>query len=301
VGSFALGIDLGTTFTGAAVVRGDLPEIVPLGNRAAVVPSLLYFGEDGEFRVGEAALPRAVTSPGRVAREFKRRLGDATPYILGGTTWSSEALTARLLRWTVAAVTEREGAPPERLALTHPANWGPYKLDLLTQVVRLAEVRVDRYLSEPEAAAFAYAAGERVPVGDTVAVYDLGGGTFDATVLRAGEYGFEIVGNPEGIERLGGIDFDQIVLAHVAEALDGTLDRLDADAPTTLALLARLRQDCVDAKEHLSVDTEATIPITLPDLQTEVRLTRAEFEQRITPPLMETIRAMRRALANAAV
>lgn len=301
MGTYALGIDLGTTFVGAAIVRGDLPEIVPLGNRAAVVPSLVYFGEQGEFKIGEAALPRAVTSPGRVAREFKRRFGDSTPYVLGGTTWSSEALMARLLRWTVDTVTEREGAVPDRIALTHPANWGPFKLDLLTQAVRLAEVKVDRYLSEPEAAAFAYAAAERLPLGDTVAVYDLGGGTFDATVLRAGEHGFEILGNPEGIERLGGIDVDQIVLAHVAQALDGALDRLDPDAPTTLALLARLRQDCVDAKEQLSSDTEATIPVTLPDLQTEVRLTRAELEQKIEVPLQDTIRALRRALASAAV
>lgn len=298
---YALGVDLGTTFTGAAVVRGDLPEIVPLGNRAAVVPSVLYFGDDGEFRIGEAAIPRAVTAPGRVAREFKRRLGDTTPFVLGGTTWSAEALMARLLRWTVDAVAEREGGPAARLAITHPANWGPYKLDLLTQAVRLADVKVDRYLSEPEAAAFAYAAGERVPVGSVVAVYDLGGGTFDATVLRAGEERFEILGNPEGIERLGGIDFDQIVLAQVAESLGGALERLDPEAPTTMALLARLRQDCVDAKEHLSVDTEATVPVTLPDLQTEVRITRREFEQRVTPPLMDSIRSLRRALASASV
>jgi molecular chaperone DnaK len=301
VGTYALGIDLGTTFVGAAIVRGDLPEIVPLGNRAAVVPSLVFFGDNGEFRIGEAALPRAVTAPSRVAREFKRRFGDATPYVLGGTTWSSEALMARLLRWTVDAVSEREGSPPDRIAFTHPANWGPYKLDLLTQVVRLAEVKVDRYLSEPEAAAFAYAAAERLPLGDTVAVYDLGGGTFDATVLRAGEHGFEILGNPEGIERLGGIDIDQIMLAHVADALEGALDRLDPDAPTTLALLARLRQDCVDAKEQLSSDTEATIPVTLPDLQTEVRITRAELEAKIAPPLHDTIRALRRTLASASI
>lgn len=100
---------------------------------------------------------------------------------------------------------------------------------------------------------------------------------------------------------MGGIDIDQIVLAHVAEALDGALERLDPDAPTTLALLARLRQDCVDAKEQLSSDTEATIPVTLPDLQTEVRLTRAELERKIAPPLHDTIRALRRALASAAV
>ena len=123
---------------------------------------------------------------------------------------------ARLLRWTVDAVHGTRGRSRRaHIAVCHPANWGPYKLDLLMQAVRMADVNVDRYLTEPEAAAISWAAAERVASGHVVAVYDLGGGTFDAAVLRKTDHDFEILGEPEGIERLGGVDFDQALLAHV--------------------------------------------------------------------------------------
>jgi hypothetical protein len=156
-------------------------------------------------------------------------------------------------------------------------------------------------LTEPEAAAIAYAANERVDPGAVVAVYDLGGGTFDAAVLRKAEDGFTILGQPEGIERLGGIDFDEAVVQHIRAALGGALDQVDADDDQAMAALARLPAECVEAKEALSTDTETSIPVLLPGLQTEVRLTRAEFEQMIRPTLTETVSALRRALTTAAV
>ncbi len=210
-------------------------------------------------------------------------------------------MLARLLRWTVDSVAEREGSAPTEIAVTHPANWGAYKTDLLRQAMRLADLDVDITLTEPEAAAISYAATERVAPGDVVAVYDLGGGTFDAAVLRKTADGFEILGDPEGIERLGGIDFDQAVFAFVSEALDGAVTKLDPAEPGTLAALARLRQECVDAKEALSTDTETVVPVILPGLQTEVLITRAEFEAMIRPTLADTLTALRRALRSAHV
>src|SRR5690606_34038287 len=112
--------------------------------------------------------------------------------------------------------------------------------------------------TEPEAAAVFYAAQQRVEPGSIVAVYDLGGGTFDAAVLRKTEAGFEILGQPEGIERLGGIDFDAAVFNHVRQALGGKLEELDEDDPTAIAAVARLREECVAAKEALSSDTDAS-------------------------------------------
>ena len=300
-GDYALGIDLGTTFTAAAIARGGHAEVVTMGSKAAAIPSVVFLKEDGSFLVGEAAIRRAATDPSRVAREFKRRIGDPTPILLGRAPYAAEALMARLLRATVDAVTEREGGSPSRVAVSHPANWGPYKLDLLMQAVRMAEVRVDRYLTEPEAAAISWAAAERVAPGTVVAVYDLGGGTFDAAVLRKTDHDFEILGEPEGIERLGGVDFDQALLAHTAAALDGAIEALDPTDPGVLAALARLRQEVVDAKEALSTDTDTTIPVLLPGLTTEVRVTRAEFEAMIRPPLTDTVAALRRALRSAGI
>jgi molecular chaperone DnaK len=273
--------------------------VCELGNRASVIPSVILVREDEEVLIGEAAERRAVTEPERVAREFKRRLGDPTPLLLGGRPYSAEQLQSRVLRSVIAQVAEREGGPPGRVAVTRPANWGPYKLDLFEQALGLARVEDAVVLSEPEAAAIHYASQERLEPGAQVAVYDLGGGTFDAAVLRKSGSGFELLGRPQGIERLGGIDFDEAVFAHVVRALGGALDELDLGDPAAAAALARLRKDCVDAKESLSADTEVSIPIVLPNVQTEVRLTRAEFESLIRPPLTDSIEVLRVALRSA--
>lgn len=297
--SYFLGVDLGTTWTAAATNRDGRLDVVTLGNRTASIPSVVYLREDGELLVGEPAERRAVTEALRVTREFKRRVGDPTPILVGGTPYAAENLMAKLLRWVVDAVIEREGEPPERIAISHPANWGPFKTDLLAQAVRLADLPGAALLSEPEAAAIHYAANERVEPGETIAVYDLGGGTFDAAVLSRTADGWRLEGDPEGIERLGGIDIDEAVFALVTNSLGGALESLPADDPTTRAAVARLRQDCVAAKEALSTDTDAVVPVLLPNIQTEVRITRAELENLIRPTIVDTIGALQRALRNA--
>jgi actin-like ATPase involved in cell morphogenesis len=301
--TYQLGIDLGTTYTAAAVHRDGRSSIFSLGSQAASVPSVVLLREDGTELTGESAARRALTEPERVAREFKRRLGDTTPIIVGGAPYSAEQLMARLLKATLAEVEQREGEPPSHVAITHPANWGPYKTDLLQQAIRLAGIDRDSVvlLTEPEAAAISYASQERVEPGKIIAVYDLGGGTFDAAVLRKTETGFDIIGRPEGIERMGGIDFDAAVFAHVNRALDGQLAELDPEDPMVMNGVARLREDCVDAKIALSSDTDATIPVLLPGLQTEVRITRSEFETLIRPSLSDSIASMHRALESAGI
>ncbi len=298
---YGLGVDLGTTFTAAAVEREGRVEMATLGDRTAAVPSVVLLRGDGTILTGDAADRRAASEPDRVAREVKRRLGDPMPVLLGGAPQPVQELMAMQLRDVVRLVSEREGGAPDEVTLTHPANWGPYKKELFGQIPRRAGLDRVRMLTEPEAAAAHYAATERVPEGAVVAVYDLGGGTFDATVLRTSGEGFEILGTPEGIEGLGGIDFDEAVYAHVDRALDGALSALDpADVRATAAAI-RLRHECVLAKEALSADTETSIPVLLPALQTEVRLTRGEFETMIQPSVAATVEAMRRALRSAGV
>lgn len=301
--SYYVGIDLGTTFSGAAVAREGTVAMFNLGSRSAAVPSVVLLRADEQVLTGEAAVRRALTEPERVAREFKRRLGDTTPILVGGSPYSAEALSARLLRSVLDEIRTREGGDPAGIAVTHPANWGPYKVDLLRQGLRLADLDAENVVlvSEPEAAAISYASTERVEPGQVVAVYDLGGGTFDAAVLRRTETGFEILGRPEGIERLGGIDFDMAVFGHVQRALGGVLEDLDPEDPAVQTAVARLRQDCVDAKEALSSDTDASIPVMLPNVSTEVRITRAEFEALIRPALADSIDAMRRAFRSAGI
>jgi molecular chaperone DnaK (HSP70) len=299
---YALGIDLGTTYTAAATWRDGRVEIASLGSRGAAIPSVVLLRSDETFLTGETASRRALTEPDRVAREFKRRLGDPTPLLLGGVPYAAEALMARLLRWVVDEVSTREGSEPDSICVCHPANWGPYKLDLLHQAVRMTNLEQPvSFTTEPEAAATFYAQGRPVPTDALVAVYDLGGGTFDAAVLRKTATGFEILGQPEGIERLGGIDFDAAVFNHVNRAIGDKLDELDEGDPAAIAAVARLREECIEAKEALSTDTDVSIPVLLPNLSTEVRLTRAELEAMVRPVLYESIEALRRALRSAGV
>jgi actin-like ATPase involved in cell morphogenesis len=221
--------------------------------------------------------------------------------MVGGSPYSAEQLSAELLKAVVERVAQLEGQRPDHVAVCHPANWGPYKRELLDQTVALADVGTPTFVTEPEAAAIHYASTEHVAPGEIVAVYDLGGGTFDAAVLRKTETGFETLGEPQGVERLGGIDFDAAVFAHVRNAVGGALDDLDENDPTVIAAAARLREECIEAKEALSSDTETSIPVLLPNVMTEVRLTRGEFESMIRPTLNNTIVALQRALRSANV
>jgi N-acetylneuraminic acid mutarotase/actin-like ATPase involved in cell morphogenesis len=275
-------------------------EIAALGDRAAEVPSVIFMREDSQILTGDAARRRAAREPTRVAREFKRRVGDPTPILVGGTPMSSEALMAKLLRWVVDRVAEQEGGLPDMIGISRPANWSSYKQDLLGEVVRLADLDVPiTTLTEPEAAATYYASTERVESDDNIAVYDLGGGTFDACVLTRRGDGFDVLGTPEGVEHLGGIDFDEAVFRYVLRQADGAVDSLDQSDPAVIAALARLREDCVEAKEGLSTDSEVSIPVLLPNAHTQVDLTRSEFEAMIQTPVSASIAALRRALQSA--
>jgi glycine betaine/choline ABC-type transport system substrate-binding protein/actin-like ATPase involved in cell morphogenesis len=303
---YLLGVDVGTTFTAAALVRDGRAEAVTLGTHSVAVPSVVHLA-GGEIVVGEAAERRAASDPGGAAREFKRRVGDPTPILASGEPHTAESLMAHMVAWVVRTVATTEGAAPERLTLTHPANWGDYKLGLLGEALGRAGVAPDHLVPEPVAAATFYAmettegTGRHVPPGATVAVYDLGGGTFDAAVVQRADGGFRTVGRPEGLEHLGGIDFDHAVFRHVLVAAGIELDELDADHPAMAAAVAQLRRDCVEAKEALSDQTEVSVPVLLPDRPaTVVRLARAELERMIRPAINETVTVLRRAIASAA-
>ncbi|HEV7187231.1 MAG TPA: Hsp70 family protein [Blastococcus sp.] len=300
-GGYSLAIDLGTSFVAAAVADDRGLEMFALGDGSLVAPAAVYVRSDGRVVTGEAAARRAVSHPDRVARETKRNLGNPTPVMLGGAPYAVSGLLAALLQDVLVRVTERQGAKPEVVALTHPANWGPFRKQLFEDVARAAGLTEPLYTTEPEAAAAHYASTRPLGEGEVLAVYDLGGGTFDATVLRRTAQGFEILGTPEGIERLGGADFDDAIFAHVNYLAGGALGELDLSDARTLVSLARLRQDCTLAKEALSVDVEAVIPVFLPNRHFEVTLTRAELEDMIRAPIESTIGTLDRVLSAARV
>ncbi|WP_432990117.1 Hsp70 family protein [Dactylosporangium sp. CA-233914] len=312
---YSVGIDLGTSFAAAAVARDGGLDMVRLGEQATVIPAATYLDADGTLRTGELGDRLGLAAPDRVAREFKRRLGDPTPLVLAGAPHSPAALMAALLRDVLAGVRQDQlDEPPQRIVLTHPAVWGPYRREQFAAIPRLAGLAdfdagpsgtpagpAVRLVTEPVAAATYYCSAHPLPPDGLLAVYDLGGGTFDSAVVRNGTDELEIVGTPEGIEWLGGVDFDQAVLDHVDRALGGVVSRLDPADPGTVAILADLQRQCMLAKEALSARELSSIAVRLPDAVHQVELTRADFERMITPALESTVEAFRRTLSGAGI
>ena len=297
--AYGLGVDLGGTFAAAAVRRGSGVTMAALGDRSLVLPSVVFARSGGELVVGDAAARRALVDPSGVAREFRRRLGDPTPIVLAGRPYHPAALMAAQLSQILRSVSQDEDGPPTDVVLTYPAVWGHYRQEQFAEVARLAGIDGARMVTEPAAAAARCAATGRLARGGTVLVYDLGGGTLATTVLRVGPDGVEVLGQPEGLENLGGTDLDQAVLGYVDEVLRGEVGRLDPADPRAAVALGRLRRDCMLAKELLSTEPETVVPVYLPDGQRQVTLGRDEFERRITPFVRSTLDAAHRTLGSA--
>lgn len=301
---FILAIDAGTSRTAAATARlSDERSLLvlpmALGRHSDTAPSTIYAGS-GELLFGDAAERRGITEPERLVREIKRRIGDDVPLTIGDRTLGPEELFALLAEWVVETVTEREGRRPSSTVLTVPVTWGPYRTELVSQALSRRGLGDVELITEPEAAARHYEATRPLPPGGVLVVYDLGGGTFDVAVMRKSETGeLALIGSPAGLDDLGGVDFDDAILAHAlrfANADPGAL--VSADARVSLA---SFRRECVDAKESLSFDSEATIPALLGGVHSTVRLTRDEFESMIEHHIERTLDVVADALEAAAV
>ena len=266
---YSLGIDLGTTYSAAATARDDRLEIFQLGERSATIPSIVVLRADGEVLTGEAAERRALAEPTRTGREFKRRLGDPTPIILGGTPYGAEALLAHLLRGDRgrgqraarrAAGRDRPVPPGElRRVQDRPAPAGRPP----------GGHRAGPLLTEPEAAAVDYARQERVPAGDGHRGLRLRRRHVRRDDPAQDRDGFEQLGRPGG----HGAPRRHRLRRGDLHPRDGHSSGRPASRSTRTTrprspALARLREECRRAKEALSSDTDATIPIFLPGIQT---------------------------------
>jgi hypothetical protein len=188
--------------------------------------------------------------------------------------------------------------------VNHPASWGPFRCVLFEEVARQAGLKNPFLVTEPEAAAAYYTASRQLADGETIAVYDLGGGTFDATVLRQQPSGVQVLGKPERIEGLGGVEFDKVILSYVNDAAGGALAKgsLNMRHRQSTVTLARLRQDyCTVAKEALSADIETIFPVFVPGGRFDVHLARSDVEDMVRAPIESTIRALSRTLQSAQV
>lgn len=311
---YAAGIDLGSSFTAVAVSRGGQSRMVALGERQILRPSVVRVQPNGSLAFGASGKTDVDDDPTLTARDFKRNLGDDVPVVLGSRPYSAVSLLAAMVRSVISLLTDLEGEPPERVVLTYPAAWGPHRREQFNEIPRRASLDPDivSFVAEPVATATYYAAQQRVSEGDLIAIYDLGGGIFDAAVVRpqsgagqppgAGdEVRWEVLGLPDGVAGVGGVDFDEAILAHVDVALEGALSALDLRDPIAAIARQRLRNECARAKEDLSHATVTDIVVSLPQRSALVRLTRAELEEMIRPAVESTMSALRQAMKSAGV
>ena len=298
--SYTLGLDFGTSFTAAAVrPAGGAARVVTLGNRSSAVPARVFVRDDGSLLHGDEAEMRGAANPERLVTNLKRRLGQRA-IVVDRAEQDPVELAAAHLRWAVDRVSETEGGSPDHVVLTHPASWRSPQVDRFRAAVERAGITSFSLVPEPHAAALFHAERTQLAAGQLLGVYDLGGGTFDAAVLRRTNDGFELVGEPAGEDNLGGVDFDAAMLHIVQTSLGSTwTDAERAGHAAFRAAAAEVARECIAAKEALSAEESVTVPVLLPAMSTSVTVTRSELEALIRPSISDTVETFRRALAGA--
>ncbi|TXK15465.1 Hsp70 family protein [Microbacterium saccharophilum] len=285
-----LAVDVGSSQIAAAVAvmepAGLSVRSVRLGQRTDTASSAIFVTEDGLLH-GDAAERRGVGQPALLLRDYKRRVGDPIPLAAGGRRFAPQELFARAVEWAATTAQSSEGLPIETLTVTVPASWGTHRRDAIGRALDDCGLGEVALLSEPEAAARHYAAAHPLTPGAVLAVYDLGAGTFDVTFVRIGDGEQVTVVHTTGLDDLGGADFDDAVMGHV-------LASSPAVGAASAVGLAALRRECVAAKEALSFDAEAVIPVLLGAGGT-VRLIRSEFEGMIERHIARTMDVFARA------
>lgn len=304
-----LALDLGTSrilaaTAGLAPSEEIAADSFVLGHRSGGAAALVFVTDDGDLLFGDDAEQRGFALPGSLIRSFLPRIGDDVPLVAAGRASTAAELTARLVVWARGIATQRHGAAPA-IAIGHPSGWTEHRIAALRDALGDAGIEHVTLMPSAEAAAHHHDAmlalcdADPLRPGGAFAVYDLGGTSFEATILRkdAGDV-FHILGEPVAIADVGGAAFDDAVLDH-AMRLSGAGTAGMADAITARVAVARLRRASVAAKEALSFDADATIPQTLTDPGSTVRITRSEFEAMIDPALERTLDGLERALDSA--
>jgi hypothetical protein len=303
--TWAFATDFGTSYTAAAVFTQARAEVLEVDGQRRT-PSVVALDVDGTIVVGEHAENRAVLEPDRVERTPKDYLEVGAPdIILGGQALKATAVVGQVLATMYQeALRQHSGQPPEKACVTHPASWGPNRQSLLREAATLAGIPSPELISEPEAAAL-YLSSTGTPVrdGGIVAVYDLGGGTFDTAVLRRSGERFELLGVPGGKDALGGERFDDHLYRWLGEhALPPETWEALQHAPdkTWRGANSLFRREVRRAKEAIS--KSAAHPIYLPaPVGQDVQVTREDFERLIKDDIVQTLDLLQETLDRAGV
>jgi molecular chaperone DnaK (HSP70) len=296
-----VGIDLGTTNSEIAVYRDGRPQVLADSGGRLILPSVVGLDQDGSLLVGGAARNQYILHPERTIRSIKRLMGGDRKVSLGGRDYAPQDISAMILRRLKEIAEERLGAPVRKAVITVPAFFSDAQRQATREAGEIAGLEVARIVNEPTAAALVYEAAQQQ--GKRVLVYDLGGGTFDVSVVRIEEGVVEVIAS-HGNNQLGGDDFDHKI---VERLLDHLKIEHHADVSGDPRAMARIHRAAEDAKKHLSdhpfarIDEEYLTEIEGKPVHLALELARTEYEEMIAPFIEETLSAIHIALKSASL
>ncbi len=283
-----IGIDLGTTNSCVAVIEGNDPVVIPNPEGARTTPSVVAFSKNGERMVGQVAKRQAITNPDRTIISIKREMGSNYKAVIDGKNYTPQEISAMILQKLKADAESYLGQPVSQAVITVPAYFTDAQRQATKDAGKIAGLEVMRIINEPTAAALAYGIDKEGQKEQKIMVFDLGGGTFDVSLLEIDDGVFQVLATA-GNNRLGGDDFDQRVIDWIADkfkrenGVDLRKDKLS---------MQRLKDAAEKAKIELSGMTTTTISLPFitstkdGPLHFEADLTRAEFDK-ITADLVE--------------
>lgn len=297
--SKVIGIDLGTTNSCVAVMEGGEPVVIPNPEGNRTTPSVVAFKKDGERITGELAKRQAVTNPDRTISSIKRQIGSDFKVKIDDKDYTPQEISAMILQKLKSDAEEYLGEKVSQAVITVPAYFNDSQRQATQDAGKIAGLEVLRIVNEPTAASLAY--GLEKAEDQTILVYDLGGGTFDVSILELGEGFFEVKAT-SGDNSLGGDDFDDIIVDHLVAEFR---KEQGIDLSKDNAAVQRLKDAAEKAKKELSGVMTATISlpfITVVDgvpQHLELTLSRAKFDE-LTAELVErTMGPTRQALSDA--
>lgn len=294
-----IGIDLGTTFSCVAVMEGGQPTVIPNSEGARTTPSVVAFTKEGERLVGQVAKRQAITNPDRTVMSIKRHMGSDYKVKIDDKYYTPQEISAMILQKLKADAEAYLGEKITQAVITVPAYFNDSQRQATKDAGKIAGLEVLRIINEPTAASLAY--GLDKEGNHKIMVYDLGGGTFDVSILEIGDGVFEVLAT-SGNNHLGGDDFDQRIMDWLA---DNFKKEYGIDLRNDRMAMQRLKDAAEKAKIELSTATTSNInlPFITADAtgpkHIDVNLTRAKFEELISDLVQSTVGPVNQALNDA--